>query len=137
MDIWDDGYEDLERLRRPFSLTTPPKELKLKYFMFYAPENRSHVSQVINRTFPTIREEGGRGSTTDLVIHLYKDRDIRLLLESLTVAPLREIRIHVPPGTKIDDVEGLKTLARERGLGTLYLSGVVEEEKKIDCCCIL
>ncbi|XP_064090788.1 uncharacterized protein LOC135204561 [Macrobrachium nipponense] len=73
MDIWDDGYEDLERLRRPFSLTTPPKELKLKYFMFYAPENRSHVSQVINRTFPTIREEGGRGSTTDLVIHLYKE----------------------------------------------------------------
>ncbi|XP_064096388.1 uncharacterized protein LOC135208182 [Macrobrachium nipponense] len=142
LEIWDDGYEDLGSLRRPFSLATPPKELlTLGFDMRAAPRGELWMADVIKRTFPATREEGGgRRGFTDLWINLKKGPapDMMLLLQSLTVPrPLREIRIRLPDRTKIDDVEGLKQLCREKALGTLYLSGVDEEKKTNDCCCIL
>ncbi|XP_066958993.1 uncharacterized protein [Macrobrachium rosenbergii] len=109
-----DGYQDLESLS-PISPMTSAKELRLIYYMYSALEDR--IAKVINRTIPTNREEG----TTDLVIKLYKDRDLKLLLQSLTVSPLRSITIRVSPGTKIGFVEELKALCREKGFGELHI----------------
>ncbi|XP_066958988.1 chemotaxis regulatory protein ChePep-like [Macrobrachium rosenbergii] len=83
-----------------------------------APEDRA--VQVINRTFPTSREEGG---TTDLLIHFRGDRhrDLKLLLQSLTLPPLRKITFLTSAFEMPDDVEDLKTLCRERGIQVLCL----------------
>ncbi|XP_064080668.1 uncharacterized protein LOC135197538 [Macrobrachium nipponense] len=97
--IHDDGYKDVESLRRPFSLATPPKELlRLRYVMSEASRGERFIADVINRTFPTTREEegGGRGSTDlDMVLNEGPAPDIKLLLQSLTVPspPLRKIWI--------------------------------------------
>ncbi|XP_064081850.1 uncharacterized protein LOC135198202 [Macrobrachium nipponense] len=126
--IWDvDEYQDLESLR-PINLMTPAKELKLIYRMSKAPEERYALA--INRTIPTNREEG----TTDLWIDLHKDRDIKLLLQLLTVSSLRSICIYAKLGTKIDDVEyveELKALCRKKRLGVLCsnLWANIEERK--------
>ncbi|XP_066980084.1 uncharacterized protein [Macrobrachium rosenbergii] len=121
----DKGYQDLESLHRLIPLMTSAKKLNLEYSLFKSPEDR--FAKIINRTLPTNREEGG---TTDLVINLFKDCDVKLLLQSLNVRPLRSVRISPPFGTKIDDVEDLKTLCREKGLGKLYLDGPKEEKKR-------
>ncbi|XP_066953154.1 uncharacterized protein [Macrobrachium rosenbergii] len=107
-----DGYQDLDSLC-PISLMTSAKELRLIYHMRNATENR--VAQVINRTIRTKREE----ATIDLRIYLYKDQDVKLLLQSLSVRPLRSITILEPSGAKIGDAEELKTLCRDKGLGKL------------------
>ncbi|XP_066958997.1 uncharacterized protein [Macrobrachium rosenbergii] len=118
LEIWEDGYEDLESLHRPFSLlTSSAKELRLEYYMRGASEGR--IAQIINRTLvPTSREEG---RTTNLWIYSDKDLDIKLLLQSLTVPPLRKIVIGKLFGTKIYADEVLKTLCREKKLGKLQL----------------
>ncbi|XP_066982667.1 uncharacterized protein [Macrobrachium rosenbergii] len=130
--IGDDGRcEDLESLRPASLLTSSAKELRLEFSMADAPEGR--LAKVINRTLvPTSRKEGG---ITDLWIHFWRDRDLKLLLQSLTVPPLRSITLSNLYGKKIDDagyVEELKTLCREKGLGKLRsnLWTDTEEEKE-------
>ncbi|XP_066988159.1 uncharacterized protein [Macrobrachium rosenbergii] len=126
--IHDDGYKDLESLR-PFSLMSSAKELILTYSMHDAPEDR--IAQVINRTLvPTDRD---KGRTIDLVIYLSKDPDIKLLLQSLTIPPLRSIHIYVRLGTKIVDAEyaeELKTLCLLKGLGRLSSNLWTDEEEE-------
>ncbi|XP_066959158.1 uncharacterized protein [Macrobrachium rosenbergii] len=86
LDVREDGYEELESLHHPFSLlTSSADELRLRYFMFYAPEDR--IAQVMNRTLaPTSRVGGG---ATDLVIQFMRDLDVELLLQLLILPPLR------------------------------------------------
>ncbi|XP_066988170.1 uncharacterized protein [Macrobrachium rosenbergii] len=116
--IHDDGYQDLESLR-PFSLMNSAKELRLRYFMEDAPGERA--AQVLNRTLvPTDREEGG---TTDLVITFDEDQDIKLLLQSLAVRPLREITFSMPSRRMPDDVEVLKKVCRAKGIKRLCVKG--------------
>ncbi|XP_066988160.1 uncharacterized protein [Macrobrachium rosenbergii] len=113
--IFNDEYQDLESLR-PLPLMTSAKELKLKYCMVDAPEDR--IVQVINRTVPTDRE----GGTTDLWIDVKEHPNIKPLLQSLTVPPLREIIIFGTHGTNTDDVEDLRTICRDKGFGTLCVA---------------
>ncbi|XP_066982600.1 uncharacterized protein [Macrobrachium rosenbergii] len=125
--IIDDGYQDLESLH-PISLMTSAKELELTYRLEGTPEE-DRIPHVINRTFPTTRE----GGATDLGIYVWEDQDIRLLLQSLTVPPLRSIYIFVTSGTKIDDVEyveELKALCKLKGFGNLGSSLWSDEEEK-------
>ncbi|XP_066988360.1 uncharacterized protein [Macrobrachium rosenbergii] len=88
LEILSRGDQDLVSLR-PSSLVTPSsaKELTVKYVMAHTPADR--ITQVINKTFPTNRQEG----TTDLKIDCWRAPDIELLLQSLTVRPLRSISI--------------------------------------------
>ncbi|XP_066958985.1 uncharacterized protein [Macrobrachium rosenbergii] len=111
--IWDDGrYEDLERLRPLSPWTSSAKELTFTYYMREAPEDR--IAQVINRTLvPTSRQEG----ITELVIDFLGGRDLKLLLQSLTLPPLRKIAFW--PSKMPDDVEDLKTLCRQKGIQVL------------------
>ncbi|XP_064080667.1 uncharacterized protein LOC135197537 [Macrobrachium nipponense] len=129
--IHDDGYKDVESLRRPFSLATPPKELlRLRYVMSEASRGERFIANVINRTFPTTREEGGggRGSTDlDMVLNEGPAPDIKLLLQSLTVPspPLRKIWIILPFDTPNDDdydVEELKRLCKNKEVKRLMVS---------------
>ncbi|XP_066958995.1 uncharacterized protein [Macrobrachium rosenbergii] len=116
--IVDDGrYEDLESLRPLSPLISSAKELTLTYHMGEAPEDR--IAQVINRTLvPTSRQEGA--GTTDLEIIYWGDRDLKLLLQSLTLPPLRKIDIWPsPPPETTDDIEDLKTLCRQKGIPVL------------------
>ncbi|XP_064093776.1 uncharacterized protein LOC135206287 [Macrobrachium nipponense] len=128
--IADDGYQDLVSLR-PLPLMTSAKEFELIYITQNSLVDR--VNEVISRTFPTNREEG----TTDLSIYLWQDPDIKSILQSLTVPPLRSITIGALHGPKIEDVEfvkEMKTLCLKKGFGelssNLWPDGEEEEKKR-------
>ncbi|XP_066988172.1 uncharacterized protein [Macrobrachium rosenbergii] len=110
--IVNDKDQDLDSLR-PISLMSSAKELILYYDVRDDTEDR--IARVINRTFPTDRAEG----TTDLGIELYKECDIRHLLQSLTIRPLRSITIHMHMDMEIDVGEDLNKLCKDKGLGEL------------------
>ncbi|XP_066940528.1 uncharacterized protein [Macrobrachium rosenbergii] len=84
--IYCGAEKELESLR-PISLIRSAKELKLSYFMEDVTEDR--IAQVINRTFPTNLTEG----TVNVQIALSAGCDIKNLLQSLTIQPLRSITL--------------------------------------------
>ncbi|XP_064093801.1 uncharacterized protein LOC135206305 [Macrobrachium nipponense] len=94
--VYYDADTQLESLRR-ISLIRSAKELKLSYFMEHVAEDC--IAQIINRTFPTNLAEG----TTELQISLSEGCDIKNLLQSLTVRPLKSITLVIETESDADE----------------------------------